>query len=139
MRVGPTGATSRATSVRAGRGGTSTTASFTAERATTPEPAAPLLQSSAVAAVDALLALQGVSEAQTGRAKALKRAESMLDLLDQIRIGLLEGAIPQSLVSQLVRLVQTRREAFAEPSLQAILEEIELRAQVELAKLGASF
>lgn len=139
MRVGPTGATSRATSVRGGRDATSKTASFAAERVVTPEPAAPLLQSSAVAAVDALLALQGVSEAQTGRAKALKRAESMLDLLEQIRIGLLEGAIPQALVEKLVRLVQARREAFTEPSLQTILDEIELRAQVELAKLGASF
>ena len=39
-------------------------------------------------------------------------------------------------LGQIVRLVRSRREAFDDPKLSAILDEIELRAAVELAKLG---
>ena len=90
---------------------------------------------SPVAAVDALLALQEAPDAARGRAKGVARAEDMLSLLEDVRRGILLGAIPKAKLQQLARLARQGREGFIDPALDAILDEIELRAEVELAKL----
>jgi len=59
----------------------------------------------------------------------------MLDELEQIRLGLLLGQIPRARLEQLAQMVRARREQLDDPKLIAILDEIELRAAVELAKL----
>ena len=61
----------------------------------------------------------------------------MLDNLEEIRLGLLLGTIPVSRLEQLAQLVRAQREQVNDPKLTAILDEIELRAAVELAKLTA--
>jgi hypothetical protein len=60
----------------------------------------------------------------------------MLDELEQIRLGLLLGQIPQARLEQLAQMVRARREQLDDPKLIAILDDIELRAAVELAKLS---
>ncbi len=90
---------------------------------------------SPVAAVDALLALQEAPDAARGRAKGIARAEDMLSLLEDVRRGILLGVIPKTKLQQLARLARQGREGFIDPALDAILDEIELRAEVELAKL----
>jgi hypothetical protein len=52
-----------------------------------------------------------------------------------VRKGLLMGAIPQSKLSQLSRLARDQRDGTLDPALSAILDDIEVRAEVELAKL----
>ncbi|MFQ5347666.1 MAG: flagellar assembly protein FliX [Rhodothalassiaceae bacterium] len=88
-----------------------------------------------VAAVDALLALQEAPDAASGRSKGVARAEEMLALLEDVRRGILLGAIPRSKLRQLADLARRRREGFVDPALDSILDDIELRAEVELAKL----
>ncbi len=88
-----------------------------------------------LAAVDALLSLQGVPDATSGRSRGLKRAEDMLDHLDAIRHGLLLGSIPRDKLNSLLAVVRERREEIDDPRLDSVLDEIELRAAVELAKL----
>ncbi|MCC6919527.1 MAG: flagellar assembly protein FliX [Alphaproteobacteria bacterium] len=88
-----------------------------------------------VAALDALLALQEAGEPLTGRRRAVKRGNDMLDLLDDIKVGILSGAVPRQTLRRLTQLVAERREDFNEPGLQGVIDEIDLRAQVELAKL----
>ena len=88
-----------------------------------------------LAAVDALLALQEVPDATDGRSRAVKRAEGLLAGLDEIRQGLLVGVIPKDKLDRLVHAVRDKREALDDPRLSAVLDEIELRASVELAKL----
>ncbi|WP_119678536.1 flagellar assembly protein FliX [Indioceanicola profundi] len=85
--------------------------------------------------VTPLFALQEVDDALQGRKKARARAEDILDRLDEIRLGLLSGTIPQERLVELVRIIQARREQVEDPRLQEILDEIDLRAQVEIAKL----
>ena len=85
---------------------------------------------------DALLALQEVPDAGQRPSAGLKRAGDLLDRLDEIRVGLLDGAIPRERLGQLVKTVRARREAVEDPRLATLLDEIELRARVELAKLG---
>ena len=88
-----------------------------------------------VAAVDALLSVQEVGDATKGRNRGTVRAQLMIDGLDDIRQGLLMGSIPRSKLTALVKVVREERDQAEDPKLSAILDEIELRAAVELAKL----
>lgn len=99
------------------------------------EASAPVAMVNSVASVDALLAVQEVPNESEGRKRAIKRGGDMLDVLDDIRMGLLTGSVPKARLHQLVRLVENRGDAFTDPRLSQILDEIELRARVELAKL----
>lgn len=88
--------------------------------------------------LDALLSLQETADGTSDEAgrRGKKRGEELLAGLDQVRLGLLAGSIPQSTLQQLGRLVGAHREKFMDPKLADILDEIDLRVQVELAKLS---
>jgi hypothetical protein len=88
----------------------------------------------AAAPLDSVLALQGVDDQGGGNAKAHLRAELMLDRLEEIRTGLLLGAIPKSQLQDLARVAKETRESSVDPALGDVLDDIELRARVELAK-----
>lgn len=100
------------------------------------------------AAVNAATSLVGVNnlfmlqevegeEDRPSRAQMLERGEEMLDYLDRLRLGLLEGKLPLHMVQRLNALVKQWRGRAQDPKLESILDDIELRAAVELAKLGA--
>lgn len=90
-----------------------------------------------IAALDSILMLQGMDDSTNGRSKGLAHGEQLLDLLDSVRDGLLAGGIPRATLNRLAAAVTRRHEAFADPKLQDVLDQIELRAHVELAKLEA--
>jgi hypothetical protein len=90
-----------------------------------------------IAALDSILMLQGMDDSTQGRSKGLAHGEQLLDLLDSVRDGLLAGGIPRATLNKLAAAVTRRHEAFADPKLQDVLDQIELRAHVELAKLEA--
>lgn len=90
----------------------------------------------ALGPVDALIAVQEAS-AYTGRRKAPRqRGEEMLDKLEEVRLGLLAGGLPAATVERLADLVAAGRGEVDDPRLAEALDEIEVRAAVELAKLG---
>jgi hypothetical protein len=88
-----------------------------------------------IAALDSILALQGMDDSTDGRSKGLMHGEQLLDLLDSVRDGLLAGGIPRATLNRLAAAVTRRHDSFADPKLQDVLDQIELRAHVELAKL----
>jgi len=90
----------------------------------------------ATGAVNPLLNLQEVADSTSGPSNAKARAEDLIDLLDEIRHALLSGGLPESRLNALSQVVQSRREEVDDPRLVEILDEIDLRAQVELAKLS---
>lgn len=90
-----------------------------------------------LAAVNSLLSLQEVPDAPSGRSKGLARAEDMLDMLEDIRRGLLLGSIPMGNLRGLADLARRQRGETGDPQLDALLKDIELRAEVELAKFSA--
>jgi hypothetical protein len=90
-----------------------------------------------IAALDSILMLQGLDDSTQGRSKGLAHGEQLLDLLDSVRDGLLAGEIPRATLNKLAAAVTRRHEVFADPKLQDVLDQIELRAHVELAKLEA--
>lgn len=93
---------------------------------------------SAVGNIDALLAVQGVGDAleRESRQRQIKRGEDILDQLEDLRHGLLMGEIPKDKLIALAQMVRSRRDNVADPRLANVLDEIELRAEVELAKLS---
>jgi Class II flagellar assembly regulator len=97
--------------------------------------AAPFSMPAPVGALDSILALQAVPDASQGRARAVKRGQSLLALLDELRDGLLSGAVPEGVLRRLSAELQVRQDEFLEPGLQSVMNDIEIRAQVELAKM----
>lgn len=85
--------------------------------------------------IDSLLALQSVADPLLGRKKALRRGTQLLDALDSLKADLLGGRIGEGRLNLLMALLGQAREE-SEPGLQQLLEDIELRARVELAKVG---
>lgn len=92
-------------------------------------------QIASIAGVGALLGAQEVSEQEVRRRKSIKRAGLTLGALEQLRDALLFGTLPLSTLTRLETLVAEERLTNDDPALQQILDEIELRAAVELAKL----
>jgi len=88
-----------------------------------------------IGALDSILMLQGLDDSTDGRSKGMALGEQLLDMLDQVRDGLLAGGVPRTTLNRLANAVSRRHDAFNDPKLQTVLDEIELRAHVELAKL----
>ncbi|MCS6759099.1 MAG: flagellar assembly protein FliX [Candidatus Devosia euplotis] len=84
--------------------------------------------------IDAILALQAVGGPLEGRKKALRRGRSLLDALDEIKADLLIGQVSADRLDALSLMLSELRER-SELALDAVLDDIDLRVRVELAKL----
>lgn len=135
MKVsGPSGSTP-AQSSRAS--GTGKGAGFSVSGATSAAPAARAAATSAaagVAGVSALMALQGVDDPLERRRRSIRRGRGLLDRLEELKLAMLSGETGQGALEGLTRSLAEAREDSSEPELDALLEQIDLRAQVELAK-----
>ncbi|MBU1304365.1 MAG: flagellar assembly protein FliX [Alphaproteobacteria bacterium] len=87
------------------------------------------------AGIDAILALQGVEGPLEGKKKAVRRGRSLLDTLDDFKADLLVGQVSPDRLDKLSAMLSEFRER-STPELDAVLDDIELRVQVELAKFG---
>jgi hypothetical protein len=92
----------------------------------------------ALTGVNPLLGLQEIDDVTERRAKAKKRATGLLDQLDDIRHCLLMGEMPPHQLTALQERIAREKIEVDDPRLMAVLEEIETRAAVELAKLEAA-
>ncbi|GLR91520.1 flagellar assembly protein FliX [Bradyrhizobium sp. CCGUVB1N3] len=91
----------------------------------------------AAANIDALLALQGIEEDPVERRKrSVARGKTALDVLDDLKMGLLSGNLDASTVMRLRDAAANLKSSSGDPGLDAVLSEIELRVEVELAKAG---
>jgi hypothetical protein len=88
-----------------------------------------------VMGVDALLALQDVGGPLERKRRAVGRASRILDVLDEIKLALLGGDLNLSQLDRLRRAVRDERAQTDDPKLENVLDEIEIRAAVEIAKL----
>jgi hypothetical protein len=108
---------------------------FRTSEALEPPHAQTVLGPGPIAAVESILVLQELDDSTGGRSKGVAHGEQLLEMLDQVRDGLLAGGISRTTLNRLAAAVGRRHESFADPKLQGILDEIDLRARVELAKL----
>jgi hypothetical protein len=90
----------------------------------------------ASANIDALLAMQGIEDPVERRKRSVQRGKGALDVLDDLKIGLLSGSFDASTVSRLRDAAANLKTSSGDPGLDAVLSEIELRVEVELAKAG---
>lgn len=98
--------------------------------------AAPV-ESSAVGGVDSIHTVQEVSDAtdDQSRRRARQYGDGILETLESIRRDLLSGGISKEKLAELAHTVRAERGASEDPRLNEIIDEIELRAKVEIAKL----
>ncbi len=89
---------------------------------------------SGVSSLDALLALQEVDGPLERRRRAVRRGGRILDVLDEVKLALLDGGAGQGSLSRLMDAVRMERGQTEDPGLEGVLDEIETRAAVELAK-----
>ena len=88
----------------------------------------------AISSVDVLIALQGVEDPTERRKRAVQKGRHALDILDGLKVGLLEGDIDPSTLGRLKSTVDGLKQGSGDSGLDAVLAEIELRVEVELAK-----
>lgn len=90
-----------------------------------------------IAGIDALLAAQETDDpAQRAARKRMRgRAEDVLKQLDKIRLGMLTGNLSVGNLLDIADVVASHRERINDPQLSSLLDEIDLRAQIEIAKM----
>jgi hypothetical protein len=89
-----------------------------------------------VGGIDALIALQGIEDPLERRKRAVKRGRVALDALDELKIGLLGGAFSTATLSKLQSAAAHLKLGSGHAELDAVLGEIELRVEVEIAKMA---
>ncbi len=94
---------------------------------------------SATSALSGMLALQEISEDEIKRRKVVQQGNNMLDTLENLRRQLLAGGIPADTLIAMSRQLSIQRQQVADPKLMEVMDEIELRLAVELAKLESAF
>lgn len=92
-------------------------------------PAAP------VATLGSLLAVQEVEAGEGERRQAIDRGHRLLDELHELHLALVDGWLDEENLHRLAGLVEQTRPEVDDRDLASALEDIELRAAVELAKL----
>jgi DNA-binding FadR family transcriptional regulator len=90
-----------------------------------------------IASLDILLAVQSVEDpgARAARGRAAKRSGELLDALDKIRNNMLAGTLTVGHMIDIADVVASHRDRIQDPQLTGVLDEIDLRAQVEIAKM----
>lgn len=134
MRIyGPNGTTIGTPSQGARKSGSST---FSLPDAAPAADARPAAAPRAANNIDALLAMQSVEDATERRKKSVQRGRTALDVLDELKIGMLTGTITPATVARLRSAASELKSSSGDSGLDAVLSEIELRVEVELAKSG---
>lgn len=85
-----------------------------------------------------IFALQEISNDEFSRKRHITRGHDILDQLERLRTQILSGALSRETLHRIHTLITERMDQENDPSLHALLGEIELRAQVELAKIETS-
>jgi Class II flagellar assembly regulator len=134
MRIqGPNANTAVATSSTSRRSAAAGT--FSLEEGEAPRAAAAPAALRTVGGIDALIALQGLEDPTGRRQRGVKRGRLALDALDELKVGLLGGTLTQATLSRLKAAAGVLKEGSGDDRLDGVLGEIELRVEVEIAKM----
>lgn len=87
-----------------------------------------------VSSVAALMALQATDDSTEKKRRAERRGRQLLDGLDRLKMDLLEGKAGSVSLSRLKELLESSREETDDQKLESLIDQIELRVEVELAK-----
>ena len=87
-----------------------------------------------VAGLSAMMALQGVDDPMERRRRAVRRGGGLLDRLDEVKLAMLSGDSGVGALERLSRSLREERPDDDDVGLGSVLDQIDLRAAVELAK-----
>jgi hypothetical protein len=87
--------------------------------------------------IDALLALQGVDDPTERRRRSVARGRHALDVLEELKLAVLAGTLDATALNRLSAAAVDLKEPSGDRNLDGVLAEIELRVEVELAKMGS--
>jgi hypothetical protein len=132
MRIyGPSGTSQTPPKAGARR---STSSGFSIEDTSVPVETRAASAPRAAGGIEALLAMQGFEDPTERRKRSVQKGRKALDVLDDLKIGLLTGALDSSMVGRLQMAAADLKSMSGDPHLDQVLSEIELRVEVELAK-----
>jgi hypothetical protein len=135
MRIyGPNGTTLGSPASNTRR--TSSTGFSLPDTPATPEETRSAAPPKAAGNIDALLAMQGVEDPTERRKRSVARGRGALDVLDDLKLGLLAGNLDTATMNRLRDAAANLKASSGDPGLDVVLAEIELRVEVELAKAG---
>jgi Class II flagellar assembly regulator len=103
-----------------------------------PAPAEQTPELAPAASLSTILGAQEV-EADERRGAAARYGADLLDRLAELRLNLLNGSVPAARLHALAHALRANRQPSGDPQIEVILEEIELRVEVEIAKLANSY
>jgi len=129
--VGPIGTASASSTRRAGG------SSFSLPQEEAAAHTAPTAATRMAAGIDALLALQGVDDPAERRRRSVARGRTALDALEQLKLALLAGSLDGATLGRLKAAAAGLNEPSGDPRLDGVLAEIDLRVEVELAKMDS--
>jgi len=139
MKIGEINSAGRPASVKkkGNRGQTGDFSSLIDSAETEEETSAPgkMAGLNPVASVGALLAVQEYGNEEEKRKKKIEHGKNLLSYLDEIHSGLLAGSISPQTVKNLATEIRSKQQDIADSHLNELLKEIEVRAEVELAKI----
>jgi hypothetical protein len=118
------------------RGARSAKAAFRLDPASPAPGAAVVAPPPCADVLGALIDLQGGAARERERRGKIAAAQWTLSLLDRLRLSLLDGAASDAELDALAGATAAMLACDIEPSLQAVLVDLDLRARVELAKRG---
>lgn len=139
MKVsGPDGTQKAGGVKKTGRAGSASSVSF-GSMIETGESEAPAhtAATGVIAGIDALLAAQETDDPahRAAKKRMRERGEDVLKQLDKIRLGMLTGTLSVANLVDIADVVASHRENINDPQLSSLLDEIDLRAQIEIAKM----
>lgn len=90
-----------------------------------------------VSPMGAILSVQEVPDSTDERSRGLLVAygDELLERMEDLRLGLLIGSISKDELAELAHRMREKKHQVNDPRLSEIIDEIELRAEVEIAKL----
>jgi hypothetical protein len=89
----------------------------------------------AMAALAAILDVQEINTDESRRGAAKRYGSDLLDRLAELRMEILDGRVSPSRLAVLGEALRDGRQRCGDAGLDTILEELELRVEVEIAKL----
>jgi Class II flagellar assembly regulator len=109
---------------------------FSVSQQETPRNASAAGSLRSISSLDALMALQGVEDPAERKKRAVVKGRNALDVLDALKLGMLDGSVGSSTIARLKVASEGLTEATGDSGLDTVLGEIDLRVAVELAKAG---
>ena len=99
-------------------------------------PRAGISQMRPIGGIDTLMALQAFDDTTERRRRAVRKGRTALDALESLKVGLLSGGLDRTTLTRLEAISKDLDEPTGDSGLDAVMAEIDLRVQVEIAKLS---